>query len=93
MLRAFTPEELAQYGTLIESCEASSMSFYCNAEGKHYPCSFLEDEDRDIWKDGIDLLKVNDFLTEVWNHPSVRKFGDDVKKTSDCGGNCCHFSI
>lgn len=96
VLRSFTVEQYPILKQYIEPCEASKFSFYINADGKHYPCSFLEDEKRDIWEQGIDLFEVTDFVKDVWEHKSVLKFRDDVNETNlDKNGcsNCCHFEL
>jgi radical SAM protein with 4Fe4S-binding SPASM domain len=93
VIKSFTPKEHELYDSVIEPCEASKFSFYFNNEGKHYPCSFLENEDRDIWKEGIDLFKINDFLTDVWKNSSVEKFRDSVSESNKKCNNCCHFTI
>jgi radical SAM protein with 4Fe4S-binding SPASM domain len=93
VLRSFTPEEFKKLKDYIEPCEASKFSFYINADGKHYPCSFLEDEPRDIWPLGIYMGTVIDFVKEIWNHPSVLSFRDSVNITNKNCNNCCHFKI
>ena len=93
VIKSFTEKEHELYDSVIEPCEASSFSFYFNVDGKHYPCSFIENENRDIWKTGIDLLSVKDFLTEVWSNPSIIKFRNDVAESNKVGNNCCHFSV
>lgn len=60
---------LEQY---VESCESFGLySAYINCEGIYYPCSFMEKEGD--WKDGIDLLKVEDFYKDVWMSDKVVK--------------------
>ncbi len=93
VLRSFNEEEYPKLKNYIEDCEASKKSFYISADGKHYPCSFLEDEKRDIWETGIDMLKVNDFIKDVWEHKSVLLFRDGVNETNKKCGNCSHFTI
>lgn len=94
VLRAFNKEEYQKYESVVEKCESTKESFYCNAEGKFFPCSFLEGENRDIWENGINMLSVNDFLEEVWYHPSTVAFRNAVNEENgkECG-NCCHFKI
>jgi hypothetical protein len=45
------------------------------------------------WKEGIDMLKVNDFLSEVWNNPKTLSFRDKVSECNKCLGGCCHYKI
>jgi hypothetical protein len=53
---------------MAEPCESGLFSAYINVEGKYFPCSFTEGE-KGI--KGIDLLKIKDFMKEVWYAPSV----------------------
>lgn len=93
VLRSFNVKEYFNLKDLIDPCECTKFSFYCNAEGKYFPCSFLEGEKNDIWEEGIDMLKVTNFIEDVWRHPSTKKFGENVNNTNNCGNNCCHFKI
>jgi len=45
-----------------ERCESYLFSWYCNADGISYPCSFGEDKE-----ESIDMIKVNDFMGDMWN--------------------------
>ena len=60
-----------QIAELAESCESTKFSFYCNVEGKFFPCSFTEGEPG---FEGIDVLAATDFLKDVWNHPETVGF-------------------
>jgi len=93
VLKTFTKEELNSYGNMVTPCEATQESFYCNADGYYFPCSFLENEKRDIWENGINVLEINDFVKDLWLNPSVRDFRRSVKESNSCGNNCCHFKI
>lgn len=94
VLRSFSEKEYPMLSQYIEPCEAGGkFSFYCSADGFYFPCSFLEGEDRDIWKTGINMMKINNFIEEVWTNPSTKAFGESVTRTNKCGGNCCHFTI
>ena len=55
-----------------EPCESTRMSFYINAHGKGFPCSFTEGTDK--WEEGLDVLNCNDFITDIWNHPKTHVF-------------------
>lgn len=46
-----------------ERCESKLFSWYCNTDGISYPCSFGEDKE-----EPIDILKIDDFLKDDWNH-------------------------
>jgi sulfatase maturation enzyme AslB (radical SAM superfamily) len=60
-----------QYEMVSEPCESSLFSAYLSAEGKFYPCSFMEGVDG--WDNGIDVLNKNTF-EEVWNSQNVNAF-------------------
>ena len=76
--------------TYVESCESMSYSMYVDASGTFYPCSFMEKEGD--WKAGIDLLKIDDFVVEVWYEPRVVKWRDESVKCIECHGcNMCKF--
>lgn len=67
---------------VCESCESTLFSFYINVDGLGFPCSFTED----IYK-GINILKVNNFISEVWNNSEIKKFRNNLIKNKDCN-NC-----
>ena len=76
--------------TLTESCEGCCYSLYIDANGMFYPCSFMEKEGE--WKTGIDMTKVEDFITEVWNEERVVKWRNASIKCIECNGcNMCKF--
>jgi len=51
--------------TMIEPCESFGMfSSYVNVNGEYFPCSFAEGEEN--WKEGFNMLQVDDFMKEVW---------------------------
>lgn len=56
---------------MVESCESNRMSGYVNVKGEWWHCSFTEEHPN--WK-GIDLMQVNDFMSDVWNAPEVVRF-------------------
>ncbi len=60
-----------------EPCESTLFSLYISTEGIAYPCSFLEEEK---YK-GVDMLKVKDFMGEVWNSKELSRFREDVLST------------
>ncbi len=71
----------------IEPCESFGMfSLYLNVNGVYYPCSFMEGEGD--WKEGIDMLKINDFFNDVWNGEKVRKAREEMLKCAKCNGGC-----
>ncbi len=92
LLRSLTPEQYEKIYPYVEPCEATKQSFYCDAEGYYFPCSFMANEDGD-WKDGINVLEINDFMKDLWNSDVTRNFRNKVDKCNSCCGGCCHFKI
>jgi predicted nucleic acid-binding Zn finger protein len=71
-----------------EPCESGCFSWYISTYGKGYPCSFTEGiED---WKDGTNMLEIEDFLEDVWFSESVVNFRE--KLTSN-DRECPYFNI
>lgn len=57
----------------VESCESFGIfSSYVNVDGVFFPCSFTEGEGE--WKNGIDLLKINDFYDDLWHSDKLKKY-------------------
>lgn len=82
--------ELRNLESMVEPCESSMFSAYVNCQGIYYPCSFIEGEGD--WKDGIDLMKVKNFESEVWNHEKVLAFRNAAIKKIKCSGcNSCPY--
>jgi MoaA/NifB/PqqE/SkfB family radical SAM enzyme len=71
-----------------EKCESTLFSFYINAEGKGFPCSFCEGVGD--WVDGIDMVASEDYLKDVWNEPRILKFREALLKN---GRNCPIYKI
>jgi len=57
--------------TFTEPCESGLFSYYINVDGVAFPCSFMEGQE-DI--KGIDLLKIDDFLKDVWLNKEIEKW-------------------
>lgn len=80
---------------MVEECESTRCSFYVNAGGKAFPCSFMEGEDG--WKDGVDLLDpaVSDYGKEIWHHSKVEEFRNIALKCIECRGRnqCPHYKV
>lgn len=85
--------ELSNLESMVEPCESSLFSCYVNSQGIYYPCSFMEGEGN--WKDSIDLMKVRDFESEVWNHEKVLAFRNAAIKKIKCNGcnSCPYFEV
>lgn len=76
--------------TMVENCESTLYSMYINADGKFFPCSFMEKEGD--WKDGIDMTTVNDFLNEVWYAEPTKKYRSASLRCIECNGcNSCPY--
>lgn len=79
---------------MVEPCESGLFSFYVNVEGISYFCSFLEGESEIL---GFDVVKTDDFLREIWEHPHMKNWRNKLLSTAD--GNelhcrkCPHFAI
>lgn len=55
-----------------EPCESTLFSFYINAKGEGFPCSFTEGTAG--WETGIDVANCNDFISDVWNNYRIQNF-------------------
>ena len=81
--------ELKNY---VESCESFGLfSCYINAEGKYFPCSFMEKTGK--WKNGIDMLKINDFVKDVWYSKELCEDREKCLNNAKCNDGCttCPF--
>jgi MoaA/NifB/PqqE/SkfB family radical SAM enzyme len=47
----------------VEPCESTLFSYYINAKGIGFPCSFTENV-----CDGVDVVHSGNFMNEVWNN-------------------------
>lgn len=92
LLKSLSKERYDQVIQVVEPCEASMFSFYCDVNGRYFPCSFMANEEGN-WKDGIDMLQVNDFMREIWNAPVTVRFKQKVLKCNRELNGCCHFKI
>ena len=81
-------EEFSHVRDSIISCEACLESCYVNVKGQFFPCSFVEGVEG--WHQGIDLLSVDSFITEVWNDAKTTNFRNALlaTTTSDAGCPC-----
>lgn len=64
--------------TFCEPCESSCMSFYVNARGEAFPCSFTEGTEG--WETGLDVKSCNNFIDDIWQNPRVQKFRETLLK-------------
>lgn len=76
--------------TYCEPCEKCLFSLYINADGRFFPCSFMEGEGE--WKEGIDLNKCKDFVKEVWYSDKVsRDRSISLNSIKQHGCNSCSY--
>lgn len=80
-------EDYEQLEMLVEPCESSCFSYYINTDCIAFPCSFLEGEEG---YEGIDVLKSEDFLKDVWFAKSVKRFRKALIQNSR---HCLHYNI
>ena len=93
LLKSLSEQQYKEILPVVEPCEAGGkFSFYCDVDAKYYPCSFMANEEGD-WKKGIDMLTVDDFIKDVWQHPKTLSFREKVDRCNECLGGCCHFKI
>jgi len=55
-----------------EPCESTCFSWYVDARGLCYPCSFCEEVKG--WECGVDVKKSEDFIADVWNDSRIQDF-------------------
>jgi hypothetical protein len=59
----------------VEPCEICCFSAYLSVDCLYFPCSFMEGEYQ--WEEGIDILKCEDFIKDIWFNEKV----NDLRKT------------
>lgn len=80
LIKAFEVLEKKIPTMLLQPCESACESFYCNAAGIYYPCSFNETEEY-----GIDSKDVKDFVKDVWFSEKIKKFRTKLfENNRDC---------
>ena len=62
-------QDKAEMVKMVDPCESTCFSLYCNVDGVVFPCSFSEGVGE--WEKGLDLLNAEDFMTGVWSHPRL----------------------
>ena len=80
--------------TMIEPCESFGLfSMYVDCYGNYYPCSFMEKTGK--WENGINLLKINNFVKDVWYSRRLCKDRNFSIKKAKCNGGCtsCPYYI
>lgn len=92
LLKSLSKEQYDKIIGVVEPCEATGFSFYCDVDAKYFPCSFMANEMGD-WNDGIDMLSVSNFTNDVWNNPKTIAFRNKVGECNKCLGGCCHYKL
>ena len=93
LMSSLDSEERERLKEVIEDCESTRFSMYIDVNARFFPCSFMANENLTAWKDGIDMLGVKDFMSEVWNHPYVSEFRKQVITSNKNSNGCCYFRI
>ena len=73
----------SQFTDSVEPCESGLFSIYVNVKGEVFPCSFTEGTLG--WETGLDVPSAKDFLQDVWFHPRLEDWRNNLLRTSqDC---------
>jgi len=77
-----------------ESCESFGMfSSYINVNGDYFPCSFCEGSHPDFM-DGPNVAKCHDFIKDIWNSETIKKWREIMLKRKIYGNfNCPIFEV
>ena len=75
--------EMEDLGVYVTKCESSRESFYINAKGEGFPCSFTEGTRG--WEKGLDVINCKDFIEDIWCNPRLHNFRE-ILLMNDC---CC----
>lgn len=87
--KEFSEETKKQMEQSVEMCESGHFSSYIDCFGKYSPCSFTPGTPG--WEDGgIDILKVDNFIKDVWYNERTIKFRE---KLMSCGRDCPLYKI
>ena len=57
---------------MVDPCESTLFSIFIDENCNFYPCSFMPKTEG--WENGINMLTVNDFDKDIWNHPLTVNF-------------------
>lgn len=77
--------ERARKAQYVTPCCAGRFSMYVDVFGYYHACSFLEG--RDEWGTGLNVLKADNFIKDIWNHPQTKKFR---QKNIECSEKMCN---
>ena len=76
-------EEHENQRQFVEPCESSLFSSYVDVFGKFHPCSFCEKSCS--WPKGADILKINNFVDDIWNGDTIKVWRDKLLSNNrDC---------
>jgi len=76
----------------VEPCEACLYSSYVDVKGDYYPCSFSADAHED-WKEGINVINSETFLSGVWYSEKVEKWRNTFINNRDAKIACPFYEI
>lgn len=80
--KAFTEKS-----SVVEACESCLHSGYINCQGIFFPCSFSEEVPG--WETGINVLAEKTFTENVWYHPRVISWRENLlASSSNCDCKC-----
>ena len=71
----------------VEPCESTLFSVFINWRGEAFPCSFTDGCSG--WEHGIDVLSVDDFVSDVWNSHRFLNFREKLIETQLCNEFSC----
>jgi hypothetical protein len=82
-------EDAKQLIQSVDNCESFGLfSGYINVKCIYYPCSFAEGVGE--WEEGINVLKCEDFIKDIWYTPKLSKNREQSLHSTD---KCiCEFS-
>lgn len=64
--------EMEEQSIYAEPCESCLCSYYINAKGRGFPCSFTEGTRG--WEEGLDVLNCKDFVEDIWFNAKTHNF-------------------
>jgi radical SAM protein with 4Fe4S-binding SPASM domain len=86
VLRSYTKDISA----IVDPCESTLFSFYCNVNGEFFPCSFAEGEGK--WKQGISINEIKT-LKDLWYHNRIIDFRNNLLHSTDKCSSCTNKKI
>ena len=83
-------KDYKKFETMVDACESTLFSYYIDVDGVGYPCSFCEGEVK-----GINIMKIKNFITDVWKNKTTLDFRKKLLKNTDCNGcrQCPQFDL